>query len=83
MWPGQVGVDRLADLADDVARNPEVRRGVQVFGVLVGVQMVIGIVISIVALIFFIVIATKVIGSFGDANNDDFNGLGTVQVIQR
>lgn len=57
------GVDRLANLADDIARDPEVRRGARIFGTLIGIQMIIGIIAFIVVLIMFIIIATKVLGS--------------------
>lgn len=74
-------VDRLADLAENVAGDPGVRRGVRIFGTLIGIQMVISIIAGIVALIFFIVIATKVLGSSDDGpDNPDFGGLGTVQL---
>ena len=57
------------------------RRGVQFFGVLIGIQMIIG---SIVALIFFIIVATKVLGSSDNGpGGSQFGGLGTVQLTHR
>jgi hypothetical protein len=57
-----------------------VRRGVQFFGVLIGIQMIIG----IVALTFFIIVATKVLGSSDNGpGGSEFGGLGTVQLTHR
>ncbi|HZC70897.1 MAG TPA: hypothetical protein VE442_09400 [Jatrophihabitans sp.] len=56
------------------------RRGVQFFGVLIGIQMIIG----IVALTFFIIVATKVLGSSDNGpGGSEFGGLGTVQLTHR